>query len=118
MCDAAGERDAGAVFLNNLKVAVNLHLTDDDYFPDALAADLCLSVSQLYRKIKAVSGGTLSSLVMGARLNRARGMFIGGARNIKEVAFACGFNDLGYFSRSFKKEYGETPTNFINQSQK
>jgi AraC family transcriptional activator of tynA and feaB len=30
--------------------------------------------------------------------------------NVTEAAFAAGFNDLSYFGRSFKKIYGQTPT--------
>lgn len=35
-----------------------------------------------------------------------------GHRNITEVAFDCGFNDLSYFSRTFKKYKGITPKEF------
>ena len=31
---------------------------------------------------------------------------------IGEIALSCGFSDFAYFSRSFKKEFGMTPTSF------
>jgi AraC-like DNA-binding protein len=31
-------------------------------------------------------------------------------RNIASIAFASGFGDLSYFNRTFKRLYGETPS--------
>ena len=33
--------------------------------------------------------------------------------NISEIAYQVGFNDPAYFARAFKKQYGKTPTNFM-----
>jgi AraC-like DNA-binding protein len=29
---------------------------------------------------------------------------------ISDIAFACGFNDLSYFNRCFRRRFGLTPT--------
>ncbi len=106
------------VFMTKLNIAIHLHLDDDSYFPDGLAGEMCLSVSQLYRKIKAMSGDTVSSLVMRARLARARMMLSTGRENIKEVAGACGFDDSSFFARCFKNEYGENPSELLKKHRK
>ncbi len=36
-------------------------------------------------------------------------------RTVTEAAFECGFNDLGYFSRTFKKHKGTSPKKFISE---
>jgi signal transduction histidine kinase/AraC-like DNA-binding protein len=100
-------------FIARLSIAINGHLDDDAYFPVRLAADMCLSVSQLNRKLKAMTGNTVSSFVMGVRLQRAKLLLSKGGLSVKEVAFACGFSDLGYFSRSFKNAFGCTPSQFV-----
>ncbi len=112
---AADGADPSEAFMTKLNMAIHLHLDDDSYYPDGLAREMCLSVSQLYRKIKAMSGETVSSLVMRARLNRARVMLSGGDVNIKEVAMACGFDDSSFFARCFKNEYGENPSEFLKR---
>jgi len=34
----------------------------------------------------------------------------GGDRRISDIAFDCGFNDLSYFNRSFRRRFGLTPS--------
>jgi DNA-binding response OmpR family regulator len=105
--------DRNMAFITRLSIAVNTHLGDEGWFPDGLAAEMCLSESQLGRKLKAMTGHTISSFVMRARLNKAKQLLSRRDRSIKEVAFACGFSDLSYFSRSFRKVFGYTPSEFL-----
>jgi AraC-like DNA-binding protein len=121
LSDAAGEAtngvDQGDLFLTKLQMAINLHLDDNSDISTILAEEMCLSKSQLYRKLKAISGGTVSSLVMQTRLNRAK-LMLEKAVSIKEVAFACGFDNPSYFARCFKEQFGVSPSQFLSTSQK
>jgi signal transduction histidine kinase/AraC-like DNA-binding protein/ActR/RegA family two-component response regulator len=99
-------------FIAHLSMVIGSHIDDEDYFPGKLSQEMCLSVSQLNRKLKTMTGNTLSSFVMDARLRRAKLLLSKGGQSIKEVAFACGFSDLGYFSRSFKNAFGCAPSQF------
>jgi AraC-like DNA-binding protein len=47
-----------------------------------------------------------------ARLRAARTMLRDG-RSVTETCFACGFNNLSHFSRSYCKQYGVTPSRVI-----
>ncbi|MDL2322584.1 tetratricopeptide repeat protein [Bacteroidales bacterium OttesenSCG-928-A17] len=105
--------DHNMAFITKLSSVVNNHLNDTDYFPTELAQDMCLSESQLGRKLKAMTGHTITSFVMQARLNKAKLLLSKHDRSIKEVALDCGFSDLSYFSRSFRKAFGYTPSQFI-----
>lgn len=44
------------------------------------------------------------------RLKRSREMLAEADRSVTEVALACGFNHLSYFSRMFLRAYGDTPS--------
>lgn len=58
-------------------------------------------------------GLTFSSFVLGQRLARARRMLSDprlADRNISAIAFAVGFGDLSYFNRTFRRQYGVTPS--------
>lgn len=107
------ETNSNMAFISKLSVIVNKHLDDQEYFPDGLTAEMHLSEAQLNRKLKAMTGHTITSFVMRARLNHAKQLLAKRNMNITEVALSSGFSDLSYFSRSFKKVFGYTPSQFI-----
>jgi DNA-binding response OmpR family regulator len=113
---AGAEVEQNLAFLSNLSTTVTEHIADQDYFPDGLAADICLSRSQLNRKLKAMTGHTVSSFVMLTRMNRAEQMLSAGGMNISEVAMACGFDNMSYFTRSFRETFGYTPSQYLKKS--
>src|SRR5262249_11395751 len=51
--------------------------------------------------------------VMEPRLQKARAMLTGAShRHLKiiDIAYECGFGDLSYFNRAFRRRYGDTPS--------
>ena len=107
------DTNTNMAFISKLSAKVNMHLDDQEYFPDGLTSDMCLSESQLNRKLKAMTGHTITSFVMRTRLNHAKQLLTKRNMNITEVALSSGFNDPSYFSRSFKKVFGYTPSQFL-----
>ncbi len=47
------------------------------------------------------------------RLKRAVEFLRQASGNIAEIAFKVGFQDPSYFSKSFQKQFGKTPSEFI-----
>jgi AraC-like DNA-binding protein len=65
------------------------------------------------RKLFEGEGVTFSEFVLAQRLARARRMLADprhDAETISAIAFACGFGDLSYFNRVFRRQYAATPT--------
>jgi AraC-like DNA-binding protein len=57
------------------------------------------------------AGASFSVRLNELRLRKAADLLAcGGNPRISEVAFACGFNDLSYFNRCFRRRFGLTPT--------
>lgn len=52
------------------------------------------------------------------RLERAAELLHHKDRTVTEIAFECGFNDLSYFIKSFRKQYGFSPSAYRSQSEK
>ena len=52
------------------------------------------------------------------RIERACEMLISGEKNITETAFECGFNDISYFIKTFKKYKGIPPKQYISSIKK
>lgn len=77
-----------------------------------IAAATGLSYVQFLRRFKACSGLSPSEYVASLRLQKAKDMLLGTDLQIKEIAYACGFENEYYFSNFFKKHTGLSPSAF------
>jgi AraC-like DNA-binding protein len=71
-------------------------------------------ISERYvRSLLESEGTSFSELVLAQRLARAHRMLCNpllAERTISQIAFECGFGDLSYFNRTFRRRYGATPS--------
>lgn len=104
--------DTNFEFLQKVTDIIYREMKNIDFFPQGLASEMCVSPSQLNRKIKSISGLNTSNYVLMVRLNRAKKILTTSQKPIGEIAMDCGFNDFAYFSKTFKKEFGITPSKF------
>ena len=80
---------------------------------DHVAAALCMSPSQLRRKLTTITGTTPAQYIMNVRLQKARQLILEHPEwAIAEVAEQCGFADQPHFTRSFRRLFGITPGQF------
>jgi signal transduction histidine kinase/AraC-like DNA-binding protein/ligand-binding sensor domain-containing protein len=93
---------------------ISNNYADTELDADKIAEATGLSKVQLWRKLKAVAGKTPGEVIKDHRLARAAEMLRSGKYRISEVAFQVGFSDQRYFSRVFLKEFGCTPTEYMN----
>ena len=99
-------------FLHSVTSLIYKEITNTDNIIEYISSELCISSSQLNRKIKLMTGMTTSHFILKTRLNKAKKQLTLTQKPIGEIAMGCGFNDFAYFSRSFKKEFEMTPTTF------
>ena len=81
-----------------------------------MAAAAATSRSGLQRKLRQAMGITPQDLLKEARIKHACQLLRQTDKNISEVAYACGFSDPKYFSRSFKQSMGVSPSDYRDQS--
>jgi AraC-like DNA-binding protein len=56
-------------------------------------------------------GASFSVRLNELRLRKAMDLLVhAGDRRISDIAFDCGFNDLSYFNRCFRRRFGLTPS--------
>lgn len=63
------------------------------------------------------TGVGFTARVLELRLLKARAMLadpMHDALKISDLAFACGFNEVSYFNRCFRRRFGASPTQFRN----
>ncbi len=61
---------------------------------------------------KEESGSNFIEYLTGIRIERAKDLLINSDKSMKEICSMCGYTDPNYFSRSFKKNVGVTPTEY------
>jgi AraC family transcriptional regulator len=92
------------------------------YIDDNLDADLSLpmianiafySPFHLHRLFKAITNETINNYIVRKRIERAATMLIHNKKNsITEIGVKCGFKNDSTFSRTFKKIYSQSPSEF------
>jgi AraC-like DNA-binding protein len=107
---------AESVFLEKLRAAVLDHLGDEQFNGDALADELGVSLRQLQRKTKALTGETPNSFIRLVRLGRARQLVEGAFGSVADVAYAVGFSNPTYFTKCFREQFGRPPTEWLSTS--
>ncbi|MEJ2112883.1 MAG: ATP-binding protein, partial [Flavobacteriaceae bacterium] len=101
-------------FLQKVITNIQDNITKTDFGPIQLADQLFISESQLYRKLKATTDKSTAVFIRSIKLQKGKELLQITNKTISEVAYEVGFNDPSYFSRVFKKEFGQAPSNFIN----
>jgi len=99
-------------FILKAKLFVEKNISDPQLSVKNLANELGVSNSMLYRKLRNLAGLAPNEFIRNIRLKRAAQMLQNKSFTISEVAFSCGFNDLGYFGVCFKKMFGKTPSTY------
>lgn len=103
-------------FLNQLMATLDRHLSDADFNVASLVGEMGMSRPVLFRKVKMLTGLSVIDLLRTTRLKKAEMLLKQRKISVAEVAFAVGFNDPKYFSRAFRAEFGQTPTEYSNQT--
>lgn len=100
------------LFIQQLKRLIKQHLDQPDFNVHELSLEMELSTTQLYRKIKNLTGKSPVELIRNTRLEHAHQMLNHKNYSIKEVCYHSGFNNLSYFVKCFREYYGVTPASF------
>lgn len=110
-------RGVRAARLEAIKKSVRENLEDGDISVTDLAARHRVT-SRYVQKLFETEGTTFSEFLREERLTQAYRMlssFRFADKRIAEIAFSCGFGDLSYFNRAFRRLFGATPSDVRNQ---
>jgi AraC-like DNA-binding protein len=105
-------RGVRAARLNAIKTDIEAHLGNCDLTPAAVAKRQGISESYI-RKLFESEDTSFSEFVLGRRLFQAYRLLSDrrqAERSIASIAFGVGFGDLSYFCRTFKRAYGQRPS--------
>jgi len=105
-------------FITRASEIVDKHMSDGEFNIDTLGKLVGMSRSQLHRKLTALVNLSPTAFVRSLRLNRAASLILQKSGTISEIAFEVGFNNLSYFSRSFREQFGVLPSEYTDTQDK
>jgi AraC-like DNA-binding protein len=110
----AQDRGVRAARLHALKEDIAGNLDRPDLSVASLA-DRHRCTPRCVQRLFELEGTTFTGYVLAQRLARAHRMLIDpgcDGEKISSVAYGCGFGDLSYFNRVFRRHYGAAPSDF------
>jgi AraC-like DNA-binding protein len=79
-------------------------------------SELNLGRTNLYKKIRSVTGQSIGEFIRGLRLKKAAKILLSEDISISEVLYRVGINSNSYFTKTFKIQFGMTPSEFLQQN--
>lgn len=104
-------------FMEKLNRLIEENMTTVDIDIAFMTDKMAMSHSSFYRKVKALTGVSANEYIRKMKLQRSMVLLQEGESNVTEVAMLTGFNNIGYFRKCFKNEYGISPSGVLKGKQ-
>jgi AraC-like DNA-binding protein len=110
--DHAVEAQRGGLRAVRLKAVLTIlqrRFSEPDFSAQKLAAEAGLS-ERYVNELLYEAGASFTTRLNELRMRKAADLLARKEGRISDIAFECGFNDLSYFNRCFRRRFGLTPT--------
>ena len=94
------------------------HISDPQVTADNFAMGLGYGRTNFFKKVKQLTGLTPNDYIRKIRLEKAAELLLTTNMTAAEVAYKVGFEDQYYFSKSFKRYFGQPPSQYRKGSEK
>lgn len=102
-------------FLTDLVKHIEENYQNNKLSVEELSEVLCVSRTVFYNKVKSLTGLSPIEFIRQMKLKIAAQLLSKGY-NVSEVALLIGYNDIKYFSRKFKEQFGYPPSKHIKMT--
>jgi AraC-like DNA-binding protein len=106
--------NADEQFLSKLIDVIEEYMTDPAFGVELLSGKMAMSQSVLYKKLKAVTDMSVNDFAKTIRLKKAAQLLQQKQLSVFDVSLMVGFNDRKYFSREFRKQFGKSPSEYMD----
>lgn len=100
------------LFLQEMTAIVSRHIDDSNFSVSVLCSESHWSDKQVYRKMKQLTGKTVSEFIREIRLEKAAAYLAQHKLTVNEVMYKVGFTTASYFSKCFKEKFGVSPSEY------
>lgn len=95
---------------------VEQHIDNTSFDIHVFASELCLSRTNLFNKIKGVTGQTPNDFIINIRLKKSIYYLLNMPEySVADIAYKVGFNSTSYYIKKFSDQFGTTPANYRKQ---
>lgn len=108
---------ADEIFLQKSISLIEKNINNSEYTIQDFISEIGMSRSALYRKLKALTGQSITEFIRTIKLKRAAQLIAQTKLTISEIAFDLGFNDLKHFRKSFQKLFNQLPSQYRTTKQ-
>jgi len=105
-------------FLQKVTEYIIQNISNFDFNVEMLGDKMALSRRQLHRKLIGITGHPPNMFIRSVRLNRAAELLRNKTGNVTEIAYDVGFNNLSWFAKSFKEQFGVLPSEYPPEKSK
>ena len=102
-------------FVEKFKALIEEKMGDSELNVEDLGREMGLSRVQLYHKIKSLTNYAPNELLRMSRLKRAASLLASSGMTVAEIAYEVGFTSPSYFTKCYKEQFGESPTEFLKR---
>ena len=100
-------------FISTVVKLIEENIGNSEFNVDSIIRKINMSRSPFFRKIKAITGQTPSEFLRFFKLKRGAQVLLKSGKTIAQVAYEMGYSSPKIFRAHFKKQFGQTPSEYI-----
>lgn len=108
--------DMDKSFVSRIKELIEERMPDAALNVEDMGREMGMSRVQLYRKLKSLTNYSPNELLRHMRLKKAAALLSSTEMTVAEIAYRVGFSSPSYFTKCYKEEFGENPTDFLKRN--
>lgn len=106
------ESNIDTKFIEKAIKLVNDNLVNENFGIETMVDQLFMSQSTLFRKIKSLTGLSLTGFIRSIKLKTSAQLILQTDMKLSQVAHESGFNDYKHFKKSFEAQFGCLPSEY------
>ncbi|MFT6867972.1 MAG: signal transduction histidine kinase/ligand-binding sensor domain-containing protein [Cyclobacteriaceae bacterium] len=99
-------------FIQKAITTIEDHIQDSEFGIENLMDVLAMSKSTLYRKLKSLTGLSITAFIRSVKLKKAAELILSVDWKLNQIAYESGFNDYKYFKTCFQEQFGCLPSEY------
>ena len=103
--------------ISDIKTYIKGHI-NDELTRDTISQAVYLSPDYISHVFKEKTGGSLVDYINQQRIQYAQELLLESHQSIHDIAISCGFQNLSYFAKQFRKNTGVTPQEYRKRIKK